>query len=92
MLLVYRFILGLVCPLFLPAFFVLEKKKAEPDYCSGISRNQAAPGRWLVVHKQTDWLSQEIPNNGKPSEATGSDQNSCLDANRNPSLALQLYT
>lgn len=96
MLLVYRFISGLVCPLFLPAVFVLEKKnKAEPDYFSGISRNQAAPGRWLVVHKQTDWVSQEIhgiPSKGKPSEATGSDQNSCLDTKRYPSLALHLIS
>jgi len=59
----------------------------------GISRNQARPGRWLVVHKQIDWICQEtcsIPGNRNVSETSGPDKNTCLDRSRQPSLTWRL--
>lgn len=91
--LAYRFIFWPACPLFLPAVYVLEEK-AESGYFSGISRNQAAPGRWLVVHEQIDWVCRGIrgiPGNGNVSEAGRPDQNTCLDCSRQPSLAWRLH-
>lgn len=90
----YRYIFRQACPLFLPAVYVQEEK-AESGYFSGISRNQAAPGRWLVVHEQIDWVCQEIhgiPGNRIASEASGPDQNTCLDCSRQPSLAWWLHS
>lgn len=64
MLLVYRFILGLVCPLFLPAFFVLEKKKQNLITVLGfLEIRQPLADGWWYTSRLTGYL-RKFPTTG----------------------------